>query len=148
MVGQDLTGLNALCSWVKLMIYPRVWGPAGLSFELLGLVDWLVNRCNLSEAGVFAGLGKVTGFTFPSSRSAFRQDGLPSDSITLEIQRGRVMGLTTLLAGVALVHLPGIHESTPIQLQSDLQNCQSADGLVLSWDLWHIPLAVLETIPH
>ena len=148
MVGQELTSLNALCSWVKLMTYPRVWGPAGLSFELLGLVDWLVNRYNLSEAGVFAGLGKVTGFTFPSSRSAFRQDGLPSDSITLEIQRGRVMGLTTLLAGVALVQLPGIHESTPYQIQSDLHACQSADGLVLSWDLWHIPLAVLETIPH
>lgn len=146
MVGQDLPSLNALCAWVKLMIYPRVWGPAGLSFELLQLVEWLVKRYNLNESAVFNTIHQVTGFELPSNQADFRKNGLPSASISLEIQRGRIQGVTSLLAGVALVDLPGIHESTHQQIQTDLLACQSADGLVLSWDLWHIPLSVLETI--
>ena len=148
MVGQDLFSLNTSCEWIKLMIYPRVWGPAGLSFELLSLAEWLIKGYSLNEADVFTAISHASGFTLPSRRAVFRKNGLDSTVITQEIQRGRALGITTLLAGVALVDLPGVHESTPAQIQSDLHACQSADGLVLSWDLWHIPLAVLETVPH
>lgn len=146
MVGQDLYSLNAFCEWIKLMVYPRVWGPAGLSFELLALADWLIQQYSLSEKEVFAELSRVSELPLPTHRSAFRKKGLDSSVIALEIQRGRDLDITTLLAGIALVDLPGIHHSTPAQIQSDLQACQSADGLVLSWDLWHIPLTVLDSI--
>ena len=49
------------------------------------------------------------------------------------------MGVTTLLAGVPLVRLENIHESTPEQIFSDLKASHGADGLVISWDLWLTP---------
>jgi hypothetical protein len=52
------------------------------------------------------------------------------------------MGVTTLLAGLALVDLPGIN----LVNLADLAFCQSADGLVLAWDLWHISPQVLGSI--
>jgi hypothetical protein len=73
-------------------------------------------------------------------------DGLDSESIALEIQRGRKAGITNLLAGLALVEVEGIHQPTPEQIQSDLAACHSADGLALSWDLWHIPSKYISMI--
>jgi hypothetical protein len=146
MVGQDLSSLNAFCEWIKLMIYPRVWGPAGLSFELLALANWLIQQYSLNEKDVFAELSRASELPLPAHRSALRKKGLDSSVIALEIQRGRDLYITKLLAGIALVDLPGIHHATPAQIQSDLHACQSADGLVLSWDLWHIPFSVLDSI--
>jgi hypothetical protein len=148
LVGQDLGALDTCCDWIKLMTYPRVWGPAGISFELLNLADWLVGRYDLSAAEAFAEISLASSIGLPNRRSALRKNGLDSTVIAQEIQYGKAAGISTLLAGIPLVELPGIHQSTPQQIQSDWQACQSADGLVLSWDLWHIPLSLLETIPH
>jgi len=73
-------------------------------------------------------------------------NGLDSESIAQEIQPGRDAGITKLLAGLALVELEGIHTSTREQIQADLEACRPADGLVLSWDLWHIKPDTLNTI--
>jgi hypothetical protein len=56
------------------------------------------------------------------------------------------MGLANLLAGIALVEVVSIHESTKEQIRADLLASRAADGLVLSWDLWQIPLEHLDTI--
>jgi hypothetical protein len=50
-----------------------------------------------------------------------------------------VEGVTNLFAGIALVDVEGIHQPTSKQIHSDLEACRAADGVVLSWDLWHIP---------
>ena len=42
MVGQDLGALAGCCDWIKVMIYGHAFGPAGLPFELMDLVDWLI----------------------------------------------------------------------------------------------------------
>ena len=73
-------------------------------------------------------------------------NGLDSESITHEIQRGRDSGVTNLLAGIALVEVEGIHNPIPEQVLADLAACHNADGLVLSWDLWHIPQRFISTI--
>jgi hypothetical protein len=73
-------------------------------------------------------------------------DGLDSESIAREIQRGRNAGIRNLLAGMALVEVEGIHQPVLEQLQSDLAACHIADGLVLSWDLWHIPSKYISMI--
>jgi hypothetical protein len=145
MVGQDLSALDAHSDWVKLMIYPRVLGPAGLPYELNALAGWLKAGQGLSETEAVEVVGRSSGL--PIER-------LDSQAISQEIQRGRDTGVTNLLAGVALVELEGIHRLTLEQVSADLAACQreEVDGVVLSWDLWHIPqqylAAVAGYIPH
>ncbi|HTX90718.1 MAG TPA: hypothetical protein VMC09_05825 [Anaerolineales bacterium] len=145
MVGQDLTELDRHCDWIKLMIYPRVFGPAGISFELLGLTNWLIER-GLTESKALKCLRDGSGLPVPTKKSELAKAGLGSETLALEIQRGRRKGITDLLAGVALVKVKTIHESSPKQIQEDLKACRAADGLVLSWDLWQIPLETIDAI--
>ena len=131
MVGQDLSTLNKSCDWIKLMTYPRVFGPAGLPFELFALTNWLKARYNLDET-------EAVKVVSEASRLSFSKDELASDAIAHEIQHGRNAGITNLLAGIALVEVEGIHVPTLDQIQSDLAACKGAEGLAISWDLWHI----------
>lgn len=134
MVGQDLPALDKHCDWIKLMIYPRVFGPAGLPFELKALSEWLKSRHGLSETEAVEVVGRASGVSLSEA-------GLDSQSIAHEIQRGRQAGVTTLFAGIALVEMEGIHRLTLEQVEADLAICydMDVDGLALSWDLWHIP---------
>lgn len=139
MVGQDLSALNRSCDWIKLMTYPRVFGPAGLAFELRALAEWLRTRHHFSETEAIQLVNEASGLSLTPN-------GLDSDSIAHEIKRGRAAALTKLLAGPALVEMEGVHSSTPQQIESDLSACRDADGLVLSWDLWNVKPQTLKTI--
>lgn len=132
MVGQQLSALNSSCDWIKLMTYPRVFGPAGLPFELNALSKWLNERFSFTETDAVKTVWEASGLSFA-------RNGLESESLAHEIQRGRATGISKLLAGLALVEVEGIHQLTHQQVRSDLIACGEADGLVLSWDLWHIP---------
>jgi hypothetical protein len=146
MVGQDLTALKETCEWVKIMTYPRVFGPAGLPFEFMCLAEWLITRYGLSEAEALKLVADAGGLSLPSSCAKLRSTGLDSGSIRREIRLGRAQGVKNLLAGVPMVEMAGIHQTTEVQLRTDLSACREADGLVLSWDLWHIPLERLELV--
>ncbi len=139
MVGQDLTALSKSCDWIKLMTYPRVFGPAGLPFELRALTDWLSAKCHVNETEAVDLVNEASGLSLTPG-------GLPSESITREIQVGRSAGITNLLAGLALVEMEGVHTLTLEQVQSDVMACEAADGLVLSWDLWHIPQKYISVV--
>ncbi len=139
MVGQDLSALNQSCDWIKLMTYPRVFGPAGLPFELNALAEWLGGRHNVRDTEAAEVVGRASGLPVSGN-------GLDSESVAHEIQRGRNSSITNLLAGIALVEVEGIHAPTLEQIQADLAACQDADGLVLSWDLWHIPQKYISVI--
>jgi hypothetical protein len=145
MVGQDLSSLNETADWVKIMSYPRVFGPAGLSFELFGLAEWL-NRNGLDEIEALHILSHASRLPFPASIVELGRTGLGSEIITLEIQRSHEIGITNLLVGIALVKMEKIHESRPKQIQADLEASRVADGLVISWDLWLTPLKYLDRI--
>jgi len=139
MVGQDISALNKSCDWIKLMTYPRVFGPAGLPFELRALSNWLRARYNVNETEAVKIVSEASGLSVS-------KDGLESESIAHEIQRGRNAGITNLLAGIALVEVDGVHTPTLEQIQSDLVACKGADGLAISWDLWHIKPEYLSAI--
>ena len=145
MVGQDLLALDGTADWVKIMSYPRVFGPAGISFELLGLAKWLTQR-GLYESETMQLLADASELPVPTSNAELRRAGLGSDALSQEIRRGYEMGVSNLLAGIALVNLRGIHESTPEQICADLEASRNADGLVISWDLWLTPLEYLDRI--
>jgi hypothetical protein len=89
-------------------------------------------------------LREACGLDLPQTRETLTTVGLHPKSIQKEIELGRRMGITILLAGLALVDLPGIN----VVDTADIQASQSADGLVLSWDLWHIAPKHLITISH
>ena len=127
------------------MTYPRVFGPAGIPFELHGLLSWLIHQ-GLSESEAIQSIKFFSGLPVPQTIAELRTTGLGPETILHEIQCGRKMGLANLLAGIALVKVANIHESTKEQIRADLIASLAADGLVLSWDLWQIPLEHLDTI--
>jgi hypothetical protein len=145
MVGQDLSALNATADWVKIMSYPRVFGPAGISFELLDLAEWLIQH-GLGEGEAMQTLSEASGLAVPMNKAELGCLGLTSETIRKEIRHGYEMGVTNLLAGIAMVEMKKVHESTPGQILADLEASRSADGLVISWDLWLTPLEYLDNI--
>ena len=145
MVGQDLQSLESVCDWIKLMIYPRVFAPAGLPFELLGLATWLI-RAGWKEFEAKDILAEATGLTLPENLTALRHAGFESGIIAHEIEHGRTLAVINLLAGIPLIQMKIVHESTPEQILADINAARAADGLVISWDLWHTPLEYLDTI--
>jgi len=145
MVGQDLQLLDSVCDWIKLMTYPRVFGPAGLPFELLGLASWLV-RTGWTEPEAIGILSDATGLTFPENLTVLRQSGLKSGVIAHEVEYGRTLGVTHLLAGIAMAVTNHAYKPTLEQVQADIIATRNADGLVISWDLWLTPMEHLDTI--
>jgi hypothetical protein len=138
MVGQGLAELANLSDWIKIMTYPRVFGPAGLPFEMLGLANWLTQR-GMNGADTIRILASVSGLPLPETLTELRNTGFGSAVLGAEIGRGRAAGIDTLLAGLALVEMETVHHSTDAQILDDLTAGLHADGLVLSWDLWNIP---------
>ena len=145
MVGQDLSVLDGYANWVKIMTYPRVFGPAGIPFEMLNLTEWLINHGH-SDSKAMHLLSKVSGLPLPKNKGKLALTGLGSETITQEIQRGYELGVTNLLAGIAMVNMEMIHKSSPEQIETDLKASRNAEGIVISWDLWLTPLEYLDTI--
>jgi len=154
MVGQDLkmldNALNARTDWVKIMTYAHALGPAGLPFEVLAISDWQVARAGQSAGRALAQLSKWTGLPLPPRPDSLLVQGLPPEALYIEIRRARAAGVRNLLAGVELVEIEGIAELNEEQISNDLRACFAAgpDGLVFSWDLWHIPPERLDLARH
>jgi hypothetical protein len=145
MVGQELRALNKVADWIKIMTYPRVFGPAGISYELLHFCEWLILH-GLAEIDAIEIIARASRLPIPSDLKEIRSSGIDSEAISQELNSGYAQGATNLLAGIALVHLDKIHSSTAHQLYSDLENSLKSDGIVISWDLWLTPLNFLEII--
>jgi hypothetical protein len=150
LVGQDLAELNACGDWIKIMSYGHTFAPAGLSFELMGLSAWLEKQDGLDERTALQVVAETTHLPLPASRESLLQNGLSPQALGEEIRRARTLRVNRLLAGIELVDLPGVTRLNAAQIQADLAEFQAAgaDGLVLSWDLWHIPLERLDLIPE
>jgi hypothetical protein len=147
MVGQDLGALDDCCEWVKTMSYAHVLGPAGLPFELLRLADWLVDQ-GMDQGAALACLGAASRLPLPADRTALHVRGLSPEALALETQRARDGGVHELLVGIELVDIPGVTQIDDGQIDADLNAITNvgADGLVLSWDLWHMPLHRLDIV--
>ena len=136
------------------MSYGHALGPSGLPFEILDLAGWLIGRRVVDgggmpdESGALQVLSLVSGLPLPSSRDALRARGLAPAALATEVQRARAAGVHALLAGIELVEIAGLTHLHDAQIEADLRafRAAGAGGLVLSWDLWHIPLERLEMI--
>ncbi len=147
-VGQDLNRLGQLADWAKLMTYLHTFAPAGLPYELAGMLQFLTNPAQQPGKQAQDLVSKCTGVRLPSHLKALEQEGLPSDAFYVELRRGLQATSTPILAGIELVELPGITFLNAAQIQSDLEAISRAQpaGLAISWDLWHIPLHRLKLV--
>ncbi len=148
LVGQNIGALDGCAEWTKLMSYGHTLGPAGIPFELLALADWLVEKRGVKEAEALSWLSDGTGLPLPDTRELLQARGVSPKALTIELRRGREAGIRTLLAGIELVEIQGVAELNEPQISADLMALRAAgaDGLVLSWDLWDIPLERLDIV--
>jgi len=148
LVGQDLGALNPNCEWIKVMTYGHALGPAGLPFELLDLTNWLLGGRLASEPKALEWLSQATRLSLPSTRAALHERGLAPEALAAETRRGLAAGVNPLFAGIELVEIEGLAQLNQQQIAADLRALREAgaDGLVLSWDLWHIPLERLDLV--
>ena len=147
MVGQDLASLGELADWIKIMCYAHTLGPAGLPFELLGLLDTLI-AAGLSEQEALRPLAQAVGLPLPATRQELAQVGLSPAALAMEAGRGAQAARCNVLAGIELVEIAGVTRLSRPQIQADLTALRGARlaGLSISWDLWRIELDLLELV--
>ena len=145
-VGQDLAVLGDHCDWIKVMTYVRAYGPASLPFEILALANWLITSEGESESAALDFLAKATGWSLPTSREEVREGRLSASILTEELRRGRVRHAHHLFAGIELVEIPQVAQLNTDQIRQDSEAVLAGapDGVVLSWDLAHMPLDRLD----
>jgi hypothetical protein len=148
MVGQDLGAMSEFVDWIKLMTYAHTFAPAGLPFELSGLLHHLTYSTNLSEAQTLEFIGEITGLQLPASIESLTEDGLYTSTLEKEVKRGIEACSVPVLAGLELVKLGGVTNQNPEYIQAELACLKRANpaGLAISWDLLHIPLEWLDLV--
>jgi hypothetical protein len=147
MIGQNLIYLAKNADWIKIMTYGHTSAPAGIPGELNGLITWLISNTNYSETKILAKLAKFLNIPQYPSRSVLSQQGLaPSNLASETIQAKRLAPDLPIFAGLELVDLPHIAPLHTSQIVDDTTAFRAAmaDGIALSWDLWHIPKKYLQ----
>jgi hypothetical protein len=147
MVGQDLQALASHVDWVKIMTYAHTNAPAGLPYELSGLVRFLTQRTSLDEEQAMSMIAECISLPLPG-RQSFQCDGLSPVALEREVRRGVQITSAPILAGVELVDVPGVTHLHPAQIRQDLAAIKRANpaGLAISWDLLIIPLHWLDLV--
>ena len=88
LVGQDLAKLGTHVDWMKIMTYAHTMGPAGLPFELLGLLNYLEKSTGLGEQDALDAIRQATGLLLPKDREDLEKRGLSSSALKKEIEKG------------------------------------------------------------
>lgn len=148
MVGQDLSALGSSVEWIKTMTYAHTMGPAGLPYEITGLLDILTVDHGIDEGEALDFLGRTMMLRLPGSRAELQEGGLASLALKAEVVRGVMTSSAPLLAGMELVDLIGVTNLHSEQVAEDLRAILSAGpaGIALSWDLVHISLDKLRLV--
>ncbi len=145
--GQDVALLNRHCDWIKIMTYGHTNAPAGLPFELAAAVGWAVRR-GMAERRALACLSQSGGIALPATCADLLSGGVSSEALGVEVRRACRIGVREVLAGIELVEMEGVTRLTRDQVHANARAFRTAGaaGLVLSWDLLHIPLAYLDVL--
>jgi hypothetical protein len=148
MVGQNLVELSYHASWVKLMTYIHTFAPAGLPFELLGLIDKLTKRTGLTYSEIAGRVAETAGLPIPDDREGLINAGLPVETLAAEMRKVKGTLQCKALAGIELVDLRGVTRINDYQVNKsiDILTNPPLDGLALSWDLQYIPIQRLELV--
>ena len=149
-VGQDLSSLTACSDWIKIMSYAHTFGVAGLPFEFIHIIKWLIKEKRFSEPEAIQLLSEATHLPFPATIKEIREKGFSPETLSIETKRALHAGNKNCLTGIELVDEEEVTNLTTEQITADLESFHdaSASGLVLSWDLWFIPLERLELVKN
>ncbi len=150
LVGQDYAALSRLAAWVKPMVYRYANGPAGLRLEIPqlthGLVDFLNIKTEDAERWMQLHLPEMAGY----SQEDIERDGAPADLISVEAGKAvERMGNTPVYLGIEAVSIPAFHINiTPghVREMVSIARKARARGVVLSWDLIHMPVVNLRAV--
>ncbi len=147
-VGQNIHAIDQSCDWFKPMSYLHTFAPAGLPYELNEMITFLGGSTMQEKLNNLTLISQIIGFPLPKVRSVLMEKGLDALALTREIAKGKRSTSTPLLVGIELVDLTGITWIDQDQLKKDVQAIlrSTADGIVISWDLWHIKTEHLITI--
>ena len=139
-VGQDLAALDSIGDWIKTMTYLHTFAPAGLPFELNGMLEFIKKNKAIDGDLIIDWLSKITRLPLPNEQKILITNGLPSSALEKELTKANKYVSKKLLAGIELVAIKNITNLNPLQLEKDMRAFQKteADGIVISWDLWHI----------
>jgi len=148
MVGQDLNVISKFVDWIKLMTYAHTFAPAGIPFELSGLLQYLTSTTHLSGEQALQLIAQTIGLPLPASRRSLEEDGISTLALEMEVGYGIEACSVPALAGMELVKLEGVTRLIPDQIRADLTGIIRAGsaGLAISWDLLHIPLDWLDLV--
>jgi hypothetical protein len=76
--------MSEFVHWIKLMAYAHTFAPAGLPFELSGLLHHLTSSTHLSEAQTLELMSQFTGLQLPTTLESLIQDGLSTSTLEKE----------------------------------------------------------------
>jgi hypothetical protein len=146
-VGQDLDSLAACSDWIKIMSYAHTFGVAGLPYEFVHVIQWLMKK-GFTEPEAIRLMEEATQLPFPETINQIREKGFSPEVLALETKRAQKDGVTYCLPGIELVDQEDLTNLNIKQITADIKAFQDAgaQGLVLSWDLWFIPLERLELV--
>lgn len=147
-VGQDLSSLADCSDWIKIMSYAHAFGVAGLPFEFIHIIKWLIQKKGFSQPKAIQLLAEATHLPFPATIKELREKGFSPEALSIETKRAYDTGIKNCLPGIELVDEKDLTNLNPEQTIADLEAFREAGakGLVLSWDLWFIPLERLELV--
>jgi hypothetical protein len=132
-VGQDISTLAPLADFTKAMLYIGTNGPAGLPYELCGLLRWL-DRGGVRESA--ARLAEMLGYPLPAAEPACG-GALSTAVFATELTALRRQAGEGAAAGIDAIELPGIARLDDESLAEVVQLAgRSGTTLVLAWDLW------------
>jgi hypothetical protein len=109
---------------------------------------WIKKHNIFQAKEIIEWMSNVTGLHLPVTHIDLQNKGLAPETIVSEYKRAQSLVKNTLLPGIELVDIEGVTRLNRHQIMSDLTALHSAgaEGLVLSWDLRHIPYERLELV--
>lgn len=146
LVGQNLEMLGKSTDWIKIMSYAHTHGPAGIPYELSGLLGTLITTFGLEEKDAMALLNEVTGLPLPESRALLEKEGISSQALFKEVERGVSATASPVLAGFELVGDKKAAHLSASKMETNLKSIIKANphGIAISWDLLKITAEKLE----
>lgn len=148
LAGHDYPVLEKLADWIKPRIYCHTHGPSSLPLEFkcmaLGIKKWCHRA---SQRAVMEFIGRSTGISLPQNLMQLNESCLPPGVATDLIARS--------LADIHAPTHPGIECSLHPEFDTDLDAekvrsyldaAAPAPGVVLCWNLLHIPDEFLRVV--
>lgn len=147
-VGQDLSSLATCSDWIKIMSYAHTSGVAGLPFEFNHIIRCLIQEKRFTEPEAIQLLAEATHLPFPITVKEIREKGFSPEALAIETKRAIRTGAKNCLPGIELVDEEDLTSLNKEQIKADLEALHDAGakGLVLSWDLWFIPIERLKLV--